>query len=284
MELWDHHELFPPLGVISKRTCRCQENSLTSFIFLLSSRNQSIFQNRLTITWTSSVIKYFFQCWEMRKYPIIFGPTAIPPECPLTARKEHMTPSLSLQDSILFIVLPSRTCCDNSSSLKSRAPSCANFFIDTLFMIKVTTHWRNLFRNHCRQVTPRTIICRNRYPLFLIQKNGSLRTQVFLILSENDKVCILFPRAQSCPSSLVARSYFSLFVTHTLSSLDSSLSNSSLDLNSLLNWWSSFTKLSVFRDITTKNVSSGFRNEKNYNFETILAKSCHNMNFTNWSN
>ena len=45
------------LWVISKRICRCQENSLTSFIFLLSSRNQSIFQNRLTVTWTSSVIQ-----------------------------------------------------------------------------------------------------------------------------------------------------------------------------------------------------------------------------------
>ena len=53
---------------------------------------------------------------------------------------------------------------------------------------------------------------------FLIHKNGSLRTQVFLILTKNDRVCILFPRARNWPSFLVARSYFSLFVTHTLSS------------------------------------------------------------------
>ena len=167
-----------------------------------------------------------------------------------------MTPSLSLQYSLLFFVLPSRTCCDHSSSLKSRAPSCANLSIDTVFMMKVTTHWRNLFRNYCRQVSPTTIICRNRCPLFLIQKNGSLRTQMFLILSKNERVCILFP---SCPSSLVARCYISLFVTHTLSSWDSSLSNSLLDLNSLLSWWSSFTKRSVSLDITKKDVSSGFR-------------------------
>ena len=165
-----------------------------------------------------------------------------------------MNPSLSLLYSILFIVLPSRTCCDNSSSLKSRAPSYANFFLDTLLMIKVTTHRRNLFRSHCRQVTLTTIICRNRYPLFLISRNGSLRTQVFLTLSKNDGVCILFPRAGSCPSFLVARSYFSLFVTHTLSSLDSSRSNSLLDLNSLLSWWSSCTKRSVSRDINERCV------------------------------
>ena len=50
---------------------------------------------------------------------------------------------------------------------------------------------------------------------------------------------------------------FSFFVRHTLSSLDSSLSNSLLDLNSHWCWWSSFTKRSVSRDITTKDVSSG---------------------------
>ena len=45
------------LWVISKRICQCQENSLTSFIFLLSSRNQSIFQCRLISPWKSSLIQ-----------------------------------------------------------------------------------------------------------------------------------------------------------------------------------------------------------------------------------
>ena len=114
--------------------------------------------------------KYFFQCWENQKYPIKFGSTAIPPECPWIACKYHMTPSSSLQHSILFIVLPSRTCFDNSSSLKSRAPSCANFFLNTLFMIKVTTHWRILFRKHCRQVTLATTIRTTRDPLSHLQE------------------------------------------------------------------------------------------------------------------
>ena len=134
------------LWVISKRICKCQETAWRALSFSFPPGIHPYSNADWSVHECPLWYKCFFHCWEIRKYPIEFGSTAIPPECPWIARQEHMTPSLSLQDSILFIVLPSRTCCDNSS-LKSRAPSYTNFFLDTLFMIKVTTHWRNLSRN-----------------------------------------------------------------------------------------------------------------------------------------
>ena len=117
----------------------CTEERLSGPIILFSSRNYTTPKKGWKIPWKSS------------------GLIGIPPECRWIARKKQRDPLLSLQNSILLLLLPSWISTNQYSSSKFRASSRAHAFTNvglivsqclepsalSFFLIIMTQHFCN---------------------------------------------------------------------------------------------------------------------------------------------
>ena len=165
----------------------------------------------------------------------------------------------------LFFVLPLKIFCNHASSLKSRAPSCANFLTKT-FLIEsqwlepsgCRSSWsksRNMVLTVLEIVTAKPLPCRGW--AWIVIHFFSFVGMILLVCREALFGIRLREPARISFALRAAQVSLERVVTFP-SSWDSFLpdswrlsSNSLLDLTSALCLWISFTKRSVSLDITT---------------------------------